>query len=81
MRTFVMSATLYLAVELELFLRKFLLVCDIFELWILCILFFCVLAQKGRILRATGRILRVTYPESPDLYPEFPGPADRYTFY
>ena len=61
--------------------KEFLLVCDIFELWIICFLFFCVLAQKGRILRATGRILRVTYPESPDLYPESLGPADRYTFY
>jgi len=61
--------------------KKFLLVCDIFELWIICFLFFCVLVQKGRILRATGRILRISWPESPDLYPESPGPADRYTFY
>ena len=35
-----MSATLCLAVELELFFKKFLLVCDIFELWIICFLFF-----------------------------------------
>jgi len=43
--------------------------------------FFCVLVQKGRILRATGRILWISWPESPDLYPESPGPADRNTFY
>ena len=61
--------------------KKFLLVCVLFELTDCCFLFFCVLAQKGRILRDTGRILRVTYPESPDLYPESLGPADRYTFY
>ena len=61
--------------------KEFLLVCDIFELWPICFLFFCVLVQKGRILRATGRIFQITYPESPDLYPESPGPADRYTFY
>ena len=61
--------------------KEFLLVCVIFELWIICFLFFCVLVQKGRILRATGRILRISWPESPDLYPESPGPADRYTFY
>ena len=76
-----MSATLCLAVELELFFKKIMLVCALFELWFSCFLFDCVLAQKGRILRAKGRILRVTYPESPDLYPEYPGPADRYTFY
>ena len=70
------------------FSTEFLLVCDIFELWTICFLFFCVLVQKGRILRATGRILRATgrilrtsWLESPDLYPESPGPADRYTFY
>ena len=61
--------------------KEFLLVCDIFELWIICFLFFCVLVQKGRILRATGWILRISWPESPDLYPESLGPADRYTFY
>ena len=61
--------------------KEFLLVCVKFELWIICFLFFCVLVQKGRILRATGRILRISWPESPDLYPESPGPADRYTFY
>ena len=62
-------------------LKKFLLVCDIFELWFICFLTFCVLVQKGRILRATGRILRISWAESPDLYPESPGSADRYTFY
>ena len=59
--------------------KKILLVCVLFELTDCC--FFCVLAQKGRILRDTGRILRIPYPESPDLYPESPGPANRYTFY
>ena len=49
--------------------------------WAHWLLFFCVLVQKGRILRDTGRILRISYPESPDLYPESPGPANRYTFY
>ena len=58
--------------------KEFLLVCDIFEL---CnYLFFCVLVQKGRILRATGRILRRSWPESPDLYPESPGSAVEHLF-
>jgi len=60
--------------------KEFLLVCDIFELWTICFLFFCVLVQKGRILRATGRILRRSWPESPDLYPESPGSAVEHLF-
>jgi len=61
--------------------EKFLLVYVLIELTDCCFSVFLCLAQKGRILRATGRILRIPYPESPDLYPESPGPADRYTFY
>ena len=60
-----MCATLCLDVLLiyVLLSKEFLLVCDIFEM---CnYLFFCVLVQKGRILRATGRILRIPWPESP----------------
>ena len=37
-------------------------------------LFFCVLVQKGRILR-------IPWPESPGSYPESPGLAGRHTFY
>jgi len=48
-----------LSCRIWVFSKKFLLVCDIFELWFICFLFVCVLAQKDRILRATGRILRV----------------------
>ena len=62
------------------FSKEFLLVCDIFELWTICFLFFCVLDQKGRILRATGRILRRSWPESSDLYPESPGSAVEHLF-
>ena len=59
--------------------KEFLLVCDIFEL---CnYLFFCVLVQKGRILRATGRILRIPWPESLGSYPESPGPAVEHSFF
>ena len=43
--------------------------------------FFCVLVQKGRILRATGRILRTSWPESPGSYPESPGPAVEHSFF
>ena len=60
--------------------KEFLLVCDIFELWPICFMFFCVLVQKGRILRDTGRILRRSWPESLDLYPESPGSAVEHLF-
>ena len=60
--------------------KKFLLVCVLFELTDCCFLFFCVLAQKGWILRATGRIPRIHCPEFPGSYPESPGPAAKHTF-
>jgi len=59
-RSFVMCATLCFSCRTWVISKKFLLVCDIFELWFSCFLFVCVLAQKGRILRDTG-------PDSPDI--------------
>ena len=59
--------------------KKILLVCVLIELTDCC--FFCVLAQKSRILRDTGRILRIFCPESLGFYPEYPGPAAKTHFY
>ena len=59
--------------------KKFLLVCDIFELWIICFLVF--LCSGSERPDTPGYRPDSPWPESPDLYPESPGPADRYTFY